>query len=68
MRLEDLIDGEHSRATWTRAKLGPELSAAFDADLRAALQPYARDGMVNFRTRTKILWGRPRRIPKLSQA
>ncbi|WP_297692638.1 class I SAM-dependent methyltransferase [Phenylobacterium sp.] len=64
MPVEDLIDGEHSRATWTRAKLGPELSAAFDVDLRAALASYAKDGRVAFRTRTRLLWGRPRREPK----
>jgi SAM-dependent methyltransferase len=63
MAVEDLIDGEHSRATWTRAKMG-ELAEAFDADLRAVLAPHARDGRVSFRTRTALLWGRPRRTPK----
>lgn len=62
-RLEDLIDGEHSRATWTRAKMGP-LAEAFDADLRAVLTPHAEDGWVSFQTRTVLLWGRPRRTPK----
>lgn len=65
MAVEDLIDGEHSRATWTRAKLGPERATAFDADLRATLTPYAEDGAVAFRTRTRLLWGRPRREPRI---
>ncbi|HSV02129.1 MAG TPA: class I SAM-dependent methyltransferase [Phenylobacterium sp.] len=64
MPIEALIDGEHSRATWTRAKLGPERAAAFDADLRAVLTPHAEDGLVSFRTRATLLWGRPRREPK----
>jgi SAM-dependent methyltransferase len=64
MPVEDLIDGEHSRATWTRVKMGPERADAFDADLRATLAPYAEDGAVAFRTRTRLLWGRPRRAPK----
>ena len=63
MRVEDFIDGEHSRATWTRAKLG-DLAEAFDADLRAVLAPRAQDGRIRFRTRTALLWGRPRREPK----
>ena len=60
MRLDDLIEGEHSRATWSRSRMGAERAAAFDADLRAALQPHARDGIVGFRSRTRLLWGRPR--------
>lgn len=64
MALEDLIDGEHSRATWARTKMGPERAAAFDADLRAVLAPFADDGMVSFRTLTRLSWGRPRRAPK----
>ncbi|MDE2488373.1 MAG: hypothetical protein KGO51_13355, partial [Alphaproteobacteria bacterium] len=63
MRLEDLIDGEHSRATWTRVKMG-SLAEAFDADLRAVLAPHAHDGRVAFRTGTRLTWGRPRRTPK----
>jgi ubiquinone/menaquinone biosynthesis C-methylase UbiE len=59
MGLEALIDGEHSRATWTRAKLGPELSAAFDSDLRRVLAPHAEDGMLTFTVRTRLLCGRP---------
>lgn len=59
MGLEALIDGEHSRATWARAKLGPNRSAAFDADLRDALAPHAEDGMLTFKVRTRLLYGRP---------
>lgn len=63
MALEDLIDGEHSRATWTRAKMGVERAAAFDSELRAVLAPHAEAGVVTFRTRTRLVWGRPRRTP-----
>lgn len=34
--LEELIAGEHSRATWSHARMGP-LADVFDNDLRAAL-------------------------------
>ncbi|WP_374575051.1 trans-aconitate 2-methyltransferase [Phenylobacterium sp.] len=63
MTIEDLIDGEHSRATWTRAKMGP-LAEAFDADLRAVLEPHAENGVVEFTTRTDLVWCRPRQQPR----
>jgi SAM-dependent methyltransferase len=61
MSLTDLIDGEHSRATWTRAKMGPDRAHAFDEDLREALTPHADGGVLAFTTRTSLVWGRPRR-------
>lgn len=61
--LDALIDGEHSRATWARAKLGPERSAAFDADLRRALAPYAEDGVLTCTVRTRLAYGRPLTAP-----
>jgi len=58
--LDQLIEGEHSRATWARARMGRDAARAFDADLRAALAPHAKDGAVAYRTRTVLTWGRPR--------
>lgn len=63
--LEDFIDGEHSRGTWTRRKMGPERAAAFDADLRALLAPQAHDGMLTYETRTRLTYGRPRLTPSV---
>ncbi|HWA62477.1 MAG TPA: hypothetical protein VG939_13935 [Caulobacteraceae bacterium] len=60
MRADDLIDGEHSRATWARARMGPELAAAFDADLREVLGA----AEVEFRVETRLLWGRARAAPR----
>lgn len=57
--LETLIACQHSRATWARSKMGP-LAEAFDADLRAALAPWAEDGAVSFEMRSSLVWGRPR--------
>jgi SAM-dependent methyltransferase len=59
--VENLIAAEHSRATWTPAKLGA-LSPAFDAALRAVVTPYAVNAAVTFTTRTTLLWGRPRAV------
>jgi SAM-dependent methyltransferase len=57
--LETLIACQHSRATWARSKMGP-LADAFDADLRAALAPWAHDGVMTFGMRASLVWGRPR--------
>ena len=60
-RVEDFIECQHSRATWSRANLGPDLTARFDAELRAMLRPYAADGLLTYGTRAEVVWGRPRR-------
>lgn len=57
--VEDLIEAEHSRATWARSKMG-DLAEAFDADLRAVLAPHARGGAVRFEIASRLTWGRPR--------
>lgn len=57
--VDDLIDAEHSRATWARTKMG-ERAAEFDADLRAVVQSHAVNGQVEFETRSLLFWGRPR--------
>ena len=60
--IEDLVDAEHSRATWTRARMG-ERASAFDADLRAVVAPFAVEGTVSFDVRSTMVWGRPRSWP-----
>ena len=63
--IEAFIDGEHSRGTWTRRKMGPDRAAAFDADLRALLTPHARDGVLTYDVRTRLTYGRPRSTPSI---
>ncbi|MDP2009939.1 MAG: class I SAM-dependent methyltransferase [Phenylobacterium sp.] len=60
--VDDLIEAEHSRATWSRAKMGAR-AEGFDADLRAVVAPYARDGKVTFEISCTLWWGRPRATP-----
>lgn len=62
--LESLIAMEHSRATWTHARMGP-LAAEFDADLRALLGPFAVDGVLTFPVRSTLTWGRPRETARV---
>jgi ubiquinone/menaquinone biosynthesis C-methylase UbiE len=57
--VDDLIACEHSRATWSHARMG-DLADAFDRDLRAVLEPWAVNGVVEFEVETRLDWGRPR--------
>ena len=55
--IASFIECQHSRATWSRANLGDELSAEFDAELREVLLRYAVDGVVTYKTRAEVVWG-----------
>jgi len=57
----DYIECQHSRATWARANMGPELAQKFDENLRATLEPFARDGWLEFDVQSNLVWGKPRR-------
>jgi SAM-dependent methyltransferase len=54
--LDDLIACQHSRATWSRVRMG-RLANAFDRDLRTALEPWASDGYLEFDRQTRLAWG-----------
>jgi SAM-dependent methyltransferase len=57
--VEDFITCQHSRETWARSKLGPELARAFDEELRALLEPRAKHGRLTFPVTSTLVWGRP---------
>ena len=62
--VEDFIAGQHSRATWSRAAMGPELADAFDRELDALVRPFATDGVLTLEIVSELTWGAPRRAPK----
>lgn len=62
--VEDYITCQHSRGTWSRAVMGAELAAAFDADLTALLTPFAIAGQLTYTLVTEVTWGAPRRTPR----
>jgi len=64
MPIADVVEMEHSRATWSRAGMGAANVAAFDAELTDLLRPYAEDGAVTFEVATRLVWGRPRQTPR----
>jgi SAM-dependent methyltransferase len=61
--VDDLIAGEHSRATWARARMGPIAAELFDNELREALEPAALNGEVSYVARVTLTWGRPLASP-----
>jgi len=62
--LADFIASQHSRATWTREAMGPDLAQAFDEDLALRLGPWTQDGVLTYELVTELTWGRPRRTPR----
>jgi SAM-dependent methyltransferase len=60
----DYVACQHSRATFTRARMGQEVAAAFDEELGALLAPYARDGMIAYELVTDLTWGTARAVAK----
>ncbi len=58
--VEDFIECQHSRATWSRANLGPELAPQFGDDLSDILKPYSNDGVISYKTIASVSWGKPR--------
>ncbi|WP_395680358.1 class I SAM-dependent methyltransferase [Inquilinus sp.] len=65
--IDDLIEAEHSRATWSRACMGPEAAALFDRELRELLQPHAAAGRISYRTEATLVIARPRSEPQAFQ-
>ena len=55
--IDHFIECQHSRATWSRANLGPDLTAIFDAELRELLSPYANNELISYTTRAEVVWG-----------
>ncbi len=53
------VDALHSRQSFCLEAMGAELAAAFDAEIRALLEPHVRDGLVRFRVFTRLEWGDP---------
>jgi SAM-dependent methyltransferase len=64
--VDEVIEAHHSRATWARARMGSEQAAAFDADLRAVLEPAAVSGELSFTATSTLTWGAPRPTPRSS--
>lgn len=58
--IDQYLESQHSRATWSRANLGAENLPQFDAELREILAPYAEGDAIHYTVRTDVDWGVPR--------
>jgi SAM-dependent methyltransferase len=58
--IDDFLRCEHSRQSFSESHLGPELTTFFDESMRAALEPFTEDGVLDYSIQTRIEWGRPR--------
>ena len=61
-RVDDFIVCQHSRDTFTPAKLGSR-TAQFDKELRAILLPYADEGVLSYSVQSNLVWGTIRHEP-----
>lgn len=57
--VEAYLEGLHSRQSLARSGLGPESAAAFDAEVRALLAPYACGGALEVPAGAEVVWGVP---------
>ncbi len=57
--LDRYIEGFHSMSSFAREKMTQEAAAAFDVEVRAAVSPYVKDGIVELQIVGSVVWGRP---------
>lgn len=59
--VDDWIESFHARNGLSRDRLTADAARACDDGLRAAVAPYARDGVVELQMMAAIVWGEPAR-------
>ncbi len=57
--VEDYIASFHGMSSLSRERMGPQQAAAFDAELRDLVSPFARDGYLVWELVGSVVWGRP---------
>jgi SAM-dependent methyltransferase len=55
----DFIEWFHSMSSFSRDLMTPEAVTAFDAELRDAIAPYLRDGLLTTHFVGRVTWGKP---------
>ncbi len=57
--VDDYIESFHSRNGLSRERMGEEMAAAFDKEVKEVLAPSAKEGMLEFQVTGHIVWGIP---------
>lgn len=60
--VDRFIESFHARNGLSRDRMTPTAAAAFDAELRAAVEPHTRGGQVELQLVTTIVWGKPTEV------
>lgn len=63
-KIEDFVNCQHSRATWSRAVMGEALAREFDEDIADTMAPWAEDGVLTLAMTSHLTWGAPRRTAR----
>jgi SAM-dependent methyltransferase len=56
--VDDYVTGLHSQNGFSRDRMPAADARAFDAGVRLAVTPYARDGVLTIPVTTRVVWGR----------
>ena len=57
--VDDYVESFHARNGFSRDRMLPERSAAFDRELRLLVTPFAPDGIITLHRTNEIVWGQP---------
>ena len=58
--VDGYLDFWHSRAGFSRERMGLERAAAFAEEVRRLVEPYAKEGILQYEVTADVAWGRPR--------
>jgi trans-aconitate methyltransferase len=56
----DYVAAQHARSSLSLEAMSSEQATQFDAELRALLEPFVRDGMLSFDVVGGLTWGKPK--------
>lgn len=57
--IAEWVESVHARNGFSRDRMDLQMAAACDEELRAVVQPYCPDGIVEFQVAAQIVWGVP---------
>ncbi len=60
--IEDYIESFHSRNGLSRERMGDEIAATFDREVREVVTPMAKVGMLEFQVTGQVIWGLPQQF------
>ncbi|MBA3946772.1 MAG: methyltransferase domain-containing protein [Herpetosiphonaceae bacterium] len=57
--IDAYIESFHGMSSLSRERMGAESAAAFDAEVRSLVTPFAQDGQLVLEVTGEVLWGKP---------